>query len=224
MSSHLNPFFMAGGVISNPSAMLSIKAGMLYVASSSMNITVEGFGPCSAPSTHVKSIPEAFSPSIPLLVAQDESTNEDSNISCWLLTLIEEGFLTLLDPATCVKWGAGDQEEEDEGDDISGARKAMAASRAATCMSPAEADLARFRSQAESGKLSNAFSPRRARLATSCALAAISGVENVPSQILDFLFGSRTSHTHLLPFLRRTPLNTGLVLKVSDGEEDEEEY
>ena len=85
----------------------------------------------------------------------------------------------------------------------------MAAARAATCMSPAEDDLARGRRDAESGKLSAAKLPLNARAATSCALAAISGVEKVPSHILDLVLGSRTSHTHLLPFLWRTPLYTG---------------
>lgn len=31
----------------------------------------------------------------------------------------------------------------------------------------------------------------------------------MPTHILDFLFGSLTSHTHLFPFLCRTPLYTG---------------
>lgn len=45
------------------------------------------------------------------------------------------------------------------------------------------------------------------RAATSCARAAISGVGNVPSHILDFFRGSRISDTHLPQFLIRTPRN-----------------
>lgn len=48
--------------------------------------------------------------------------------------------------------------------------------------------------------------------ATSCALAAISGVENVPSQIRDFLRGSRISDTHLPQLRIRTPRYTGCLL------------
>ena len=76
-------------------------------------------------------------------------------------------------------------------------------------MSSAEDDLGRGRRQAESGKLREAKRPLGARAATSWALAAISGVGKVPSHILDFLRGSRTSHTHLFPFLCRTPLYIG---------------
>ena len=57
----------------------------------------------------------------------------------------------------------------------------------------------------ESAKFRHADRPRNASAATSCARAAISTVGNVPSQILDFLLGSRTSHTHLPEFRRRTP-------------------
>ncbi|KAG6503706.1 hypothetical protein ZIOFF_036030 [Zingiber officinale] len=45
--------------------------------------------------------------------------------------------------------------------------------------------------------------------ATSCARAAISAVGNVPSQIRDFLRGSRISETHLPQFLIRTPRYAG---------------
>ncbi|KAF1865719.1 hypothetical protein Lal_00021719 [Lupinus albus] len=48
--------------------------------------------------------------------------------------------------------------------------------------------------------------------ATSCALAAISGVSNVPSQILDFLRGSRISDTHLPQLRFRTPWYKGCLL------------
>ncbi|KAK3039238.1 hypothetical protein RJ639_027942 [Escallonia herrerae] len=59
--------------------------------------------------------------------------------------------------------------------------------------------------QAESAKLRQADFPLRAIAATSWALAAISAVGNVPSQILVFLLGSRTSQTHLPEFLLLAP-------------------
>ncbi|RDY10752.1 hypothetical protein CR513_04685, partial [Mucuna pruriens] len=62
---------------------------------------------------------------------------------------------------------------------------------------------------AESAKLRQAYRPLRAIAATSCARAAISGVGKVPSQILVFLLGSLTSHTHLSEFLFLTPRYTG---------------
>lgn len=48
--------------------------------------------------------------------------------------------------------------------------------------------------------------------ATSCARAAISGVENVPSQIRLFFLGSRISETHFPHARIRTPLYTGCLL------------
>nr|KYP74918.1 hypothetical protein KK1_007614 [Cajanus cajan] len=62
---------------------------------------------------------------------------------------------------------------------------------------------------AESAKLRQADLPRSAIAATSCARAAISAVGKVPSQILVFLLGSRTSHTHLPESLLLTPRYTG---------------
>uniref|UniRef100_F6GX41 Uncharacterized protein n=1 Tax=Vitis vinifera TaxID=29760 RepID=F6GX41_VITVI len=62
---------------------------------------------------------------------------------------------------------------------------------------------------AESAKFKQAFRPLNANAATSCARAAISAVGYVPSHILDFLLGSRSSHTHMFPFLLLTPLYTG---------------
>lgn len=76
------------------------------------------------------------------------------------------------------------------------------------------------------------------RAATSWARAAISGVGKVPSQMRDFLRGSRISDTHLPQFLIRTPRYTGCLLRLEedldgpraaagdlgeDEEEDEEE-
>jgi len=47
--------------------------------------------------------------------------------------------------------------------------------------------------------------PLRAKAATSYATAAISGVGNVPNQILLGFFGSRISDTHFPLVLRLTP-------------------
>lgn len=67
------------------------------------------------------------------------------------------------------------------------------------------------------------------RAATSCALAAISGVGNVPSHIRDFFRGSRISDTHFPQFRMRTPRYTGClfdsrlrfsVLNSDDGGDD----
>nr|GMC51236.1 transcription factor DREB1 [Ipomoea batatas] len=51
--------------------------------------------------------------------------------------------------------------------------------------------------------------------ATSCALAAISGLGKVPSQMRDFFRGSRISETHFPQFLIRTPRYTGCLLPLS---------
>lgn len=55
--------------------------------------------------------------------------------------------------------------------------------------------------------------PFMLRAATSCALAAISGVGNVPSHMRDFLRGSRISDTHFPQLRIRTPLYTGCLLE-----------
>ena len=55
--------------------------------------------------------------------------------------------------------------------------------------------------------------PLMLNAATSCALAAISGVGNVPSHMRDFLRGSRISDTHLPQFRIRTPRYTGCLLE-----------
>nr|KYP54252.1 hypothetical protein KK1_000431 [Cajanus cajan] len=55
------------------------------------------------------------------------------------------------------------------------------------------------------GKLRMAAWPFMLRAATSCARAAIWGVAKVPSQIRDFLRGSRISDTHLPQLRIRTP-------------------
>ncbi|KAK9149303.1 hypothetical protein Scep_008060 [Stephania cephalantha] len=76
-------------------------------------------------------------------------------------------------------------------------------------MSRGERDAGRGRERARSGKLSMAEFPLMLKAATSWALAAISGVGNVPSHILDFFRGSRISDTHFPQFLIRTPLYEG---------------
>ncbi|RRT44338.1 hypothetical protein B296_00027041 [Ensete ventricosum] len=84
-----------------------------------------------------------------------------------------------------------------------------AASAAARRTSSAAVDSTRGSAQAESGKLRLADMPRSAMAATSCALAAISGVRNVPSHMRLFFRGSRTSDTHFPPLRSRTPWYTG---------------
>ncbi|KAI4381909.1 hypothetical protein MLD38_007929 [Melastoma candidum] len=56
------------------------------------------------------------------------------------------------------------------------------------------------------GKLRTAEFPFMATAATSWALAAISAVGNVPSQMRDFFLGSRISDTHLPQLRILTPL------------------
>ncbi|KAK9167720.1 hypothetical protein Scep_002911 [Stephania cephalantha] len=58
----------------------------------------------------------------------------------------------------------------------------------------------------DSGKLSLALRPRKCSAAKSYAVAAISGVSKLPSQILVFFPGSLISDTHFPHFLFLTPL------------------
>ncbi|KAK3005493.1 hypothetical protein RJ639_016052 [Escallonia herrerae] len=88
-------------------------------------------------------------------------------------------------------------------------RNASAASAAAALIALALLVTGTGRRHTESAKFKQACWPLSANAATSWARAAISAVGYVPSHILDFLFGSRSSHTHLLEFLRLTPLYTG---------------
>nr|KYP55587.1 hypothetical protein KK1_001803 [Cajanus cajan] len=98
---------------------------------------------------------------------------------------------------------------------LSSAATATAASAATRRISLALVDAGSGSRQAESAKLRHANLPRSASAATSCARAAISGVGYVPSQILvDLSLGTRTSHTHLLLFLRRTPRYTGCLVSL----------
>ncbi|KAM4118086.1 hypothetical protein ACB094_02G173900 [Castanea mollissima] len=67
----------------------------------------------------------------------------------------------------------------------------------------------------ESAKFRHPDWPRSAITATSCARAAISAVGKVPSQILDFLFGSRISQTHFCAFFLLTPRYTGCLVSLN---------
>ncbi|KAK4578778.1 hypothetical protein RGQ29_028745 [Quercus rubra] len=89
------------------------------------------------------------------------------------------------------------------------------ASNAARWISFAAADAGTGSLHTESAKLRHALRPRSAIAATSYARAAISAEGKVPSQILDFLFGSRTSHTHFLEFFLLTPRYTGCLVSLN---------
>ncbi|PPD82210.1 hypothetical protein GOBAR_DD20833 [Gossypium barbadense] len=80
-----------------------------------------------------------------------------------------------------------------------------AALAAAAWTSRGANDTGRGKELASSGKLRMAELPLILKAATSCARAAISGVGKVPSQMRDFLRGSRISDTHLPQLLIRTP-------------------
>lgn len=87
-----------------------------------------------------------------------------------------------------------------------------AALAAAAWTSRGELEAGRGRDPASLGKLRMAEAPLMLNAATSCARAAISGVENVPSQIRLFFLGSRISDTHFPHARMRTPLYTGCLL------------
>ncbi|KAJ6719615.1 hypothetical protein OIU79_007292 [Salix purpurea] len=84
-----------------------------------------------------------------------------------------------------------------------------AASFAALLISFASFETGTGNLKRESAKLKASDLPLSAKAATSWARAAISAVGYVPNHIRDFLFGSRISHTHLLPFRFLVPLKTG---------------
>ena len=88
-----------------------------------------------------------------------------------------------------------------------------AAFAAAAWTSRAAREAGRGREFARWGKFRMAAEPLMLRAATSCALAAISGVGNVPSHIRDFFRGSRISDTHFPQFRIRTPRYTGCLLE-----------
>ena len=114
-----------------------------------------------------------------------------------------------------------DQEEEvvetddddDDNDVDEGGKSMWAASAAAACTSRGANDTGRGSEEASSGKLRMAPFPFMLSAATSCALAAISAVGNVPSHILDFFRGSRISDTHFPQFRMRTPRYTGCLFE-----------
>lgn len=87
-----------------------------------------------------------------------------------------------------------------------------AALAAAAWTSRGDLEAGRGRDPASLGKLRMADAPLMLNAATSCARAAISGVENVPSQIRLFFLGSRISDTHFPHARMRTPLYTGCLL------------
>lgn len=110
------------------------------------------------------------------------------------------------EPDTLDKDGDGDGEGDGDGDGVELTSSTIAAALAAAAwISRGSKDSGRG-SKAESwGKLRTAELPLMLIAATSWARAAISGVENVPSQMRDFLRGSRISDTHLPQFRIRTP-------------------
>lgn len=105
-----------------------------------------------------------------------------------------------------------DEEDDVEGVDgvvvvvVIGLRWVIAAALvAAAWTSRGEQESGRGKTPASSGKLRIADEPFIESAATSCARAAISGSEKVPSQIRDFFLGSRISDTHLPHARIRTP-------------------
>ncbi|KAM0831980.1 hypothetical protein ACQ4PT_065185 [Festuca glaucescens] len=83
-------------------------------------------------------------------------------------------------------------------------------------MSAGDVESGRGSSWALSGKLRCALRPLMASAAASCARAAISAVGKVPSQMRDFLRGSRISDTHLPQLRRRTPRYDGCLNPLRD--------
>lgn len=102
--------------------------------------------------------------------------------------------------------------DDDVEEDVEG-KFMWAALAAATWTSRAAKDAGRGSEDASSGKLRIAVFPFMLKAATSCALAAISGVGNVPSHIRDFFRGSRISDTHFPQFRMRTPRYTGCLFE-----------
>ena len=98
------------------------------------------------------------------------------------------------------------KEEREEG-------SMCAAFAAAAWTSRGASEAGRGSELAKWGKLRMAAGPLMLRAATSCALAAISGVGNVPSHIRDFFLGSRISDTHFPQFRIRTPRYKGCLLE-----------
>ena len=100
-----------------------------------------------------------------------------------------------------------DWDGDGNGNDEDGFRCSIeAALAAAAWTSRAEEEAGRGKEEASSGKLRMAELPLMLKAATSWARAAISGVAKVPSQIRDFLRGSRISDTHFPQVRILTPL------------------
>ena len=106
-----------------------------------------------------------------------------------------------------------DDDDDDDDDDGKSKQTILAAFAAAAWTSRGAREAGRGRECTRSGKLRMAEEPLMLRAATSCALAAISGVENVPSHMRDFLRGSLISDTHLPQFRILTPRYTGCLLE-----------
>lgn len=102
--------------------------------------------------------------------------------------------------------GDGNDDNDEDGDEDGLRCSNEAAFAAAAWTSRGEEEAGRGKEEASSGKLRMAELPLMLKAATSWARAAISGVEKVPSQIRDFLRGSRISDTHLPQVRIRTPL------------------
>ncbi|URE27053.1 hypothetical protein MUK42_13318 [Musa troglodytarum] len=125
-----------------------------------------------------------------------------------------------ISPSSSVGAAAGFSSGEDDGDGEEAALSApggsMAAARAAASLtSRGESEAGRGSVPARSGKLRMAAAaegPLTQRAAASWARAAISGVAKVPSQMRDFLRGSRISDTHFPHARIRTPRYTGCRL------------
>ncbi|URE48264.1 hypothetical protein MUK42_24797, partial [Musa troglodytarum] len=103
-------------------------------------------------------------------------------------------------------------EGKELGDCVRAAGSMAAAFAAAAWMSRGARVAGRGREAASSGKLRIAAAPLMLSAATSWARAAISGVGNVPSQMRDFLRGSRISDTHFPQLRFRTPRYTRCLL------------
>lgn len=106
-----------------------------------------------------------------------------------------------------------DNDEDEEEDDGESNLSIAAALAAAAWTSRGASETGRGSEAASWGKLRIAEFPLMLNAATSWALAAISGVGKVPSQIRDFLRGSRISDTHLPQFRILTPRYTGCLLE-----------
>ena len=127
---------------------------------------------------------------------------------------VESTLLSSMLGSSTISLSSEDSGVSESEDCVTGSNLTMeAAAVAAVWMSRGEHVTGLGSRSAISGKLRIADWPRMVRAATSWARAAISGVENVPSQIRDFLRGSRISDTHLPQFRFRTPWYTGCLLQ-----------